>query len=64
MLSWWWILPGALYFILMALFALRSRLPLMARIELFRIYPLLHISYGAGFLKGLFLLFRGRKPIV
>jgi glycosyltransferase involved in cell wall biosynthesis len=64
LLFWWWILPGALYFILMGLFALRSSLPLVARIELFRIYPLLHISYGAGFLKGLFLLFRGRKPIV
>jgi hypothetical protein len=57
-----WLVPGILYLFLILLFALRSGLSLSAKAALFAIYPALHISYGSGFLKGLFTLLTGKKP--
>jgi len=60
----WWISPICLYLLLICWFALKSNLSTASRFLLFIIYPALHLSYGAGFLKGLILLICGRKPTI
>lgn len=59
-----WLLPGAIYLLLILLFALRSGISLSARLALFVIYPALHLSYGTGFLQGFFILMNGKKPVL
>lgn len=48
-----WLIPLALYFFLSLFFSVRSHLSLSARLILPIVFPVLHISYGAGFLTGL-----------
>lgn len=48
-----WLLPLVLYWLLALFFSARSSLPLSARLITPFIFPVLHISYGIGFLTGL-----------
>jgi succinoglycan biosynthesis protein ExoA len=58
----WWLVPGGIYLILMLIFAIQNRLPMAGRMWLFVVYPVLHLSYGAGFVKGLITIVNGGKP--
>jgi len=53
---WWplWCAPLMLYLIISLYFSLISPLRLRARIFVLFTYPIIHISYGTGFLTGLF----------
>ncbi len=48
-----WLLPFALYWLLAVFFSAKSSLSLAAKCITLIIFPVLHISYGAGFLIGL-----------
>jgi succinoglycan biosynthesis protein ExoA len=43
-----------LYFVLVSIFMIKSRLPLRSRTFCYIIYPTIHLAYGLGFLIGLF----------
>ena len=47
-------IPLLLYFLLGMLFALRSKKPGKEMAAILLVYPVLHLSYGLGFIKGLF----------
>ena len=55
----WALIPGLLYFLMVALFFMHSSAPLDEKKSYWSIYPALHFSYGTGFIKGIwqFLLF-------
>jgi len=55
-------IPLILYFQLDLLFSFKSKGSIVKSLYMILIYPILHISYGSGFLKGLLLLWRGKKP--
>jgi glucose-6-phosphate-specific signal transduction histidine kinase len=53
----------ALYFLMNVLFSLKTSANLKEASNLFVIYPILHISYGWGYLKGLIhFLLLNKKP--
>ena len=52
--SWLWLIPLALYLLLDIVFALKAKGNLKVKLAALLVYPTLHVSYGAGFLRGLF----------
>lgn len=55
-LSFWfvmWLTPLFLYFFLASCFALQAPLRLKGKLILMLVYPVMHISYGSGFIFGL-----------
>ena len=48
-----WLIPLALYLMLDLTFSLRAKGSLKVKLAALTVYPTLHVSYGAGFLKGL-----------
>lgn len=52
------LIPITLYFLLIFFIVLNSSLHLKSRLYLFLVFPVLHFSYGFGFLKGISLLWR------
>lgn len=64
-MSWfynWMLIPGVLYLLLAILFALKSKTGLAVKLNMLLVYPVLHIAYGTGFIKGLMLSLTGNKP--
>lgn len=57
-------IPLLLYFQLDLIFSFKSKGSIMKSLYMILIYPTLHISYGSGFIKGLLLLWMGKKPKV
>jgi len=56
-LTWWlqlWLLPLALYVLLCLWTSLRTDAPWPVRLRMPLVFPVLHIAYGSGFLRGLF----------
>lgn len=49
-----WLIPLALYLLLDVFFSLRAKGGLKVKLAALLVYPALHVSYGAGFLRGLF----------
>ena len=49
-----WLIPLALYLLLDIVFSLKAKGSLKVKLAALIVYPTLHVSYGAGFLKGLF----------
>jgi succinoglycan biosynthesis protein ExoA len=52
-----WLLPLLLYMAINFTMGVRSSLPFKTAIQLFAVYPCIHIAYGSGFLAGLKKLF-------
>lgn len=50
----YWIIPLFLYLLLIGMVTLLSRLKLKIKFHLLLLFPLIHISYGLGFIFGLF----------
>jgi GT2 family glycosyltransferase len=48
-----WLLPGLLYLLMALFFSFNNQNPIAIKINCFAVYPVLHFSYGAGFLLGL-----------
>lgn len=61
-LSAWILLPGMLYLMLAIFFALKANTSLTVKLNMLLVYPVLHIAYGTGFIKGLVLSLTGNKP--
>lgn len=57
-------IPLILYFQLDLIFSCKSKGSVMKSLHMILIYPILHISYGSGFIWGLLLLWMGKKPKV
>ena len=49
-----WLIPLALYLLLDVFFSLRAKGGLKVKLAALLVYPALHVSYGAGFLRGFF----------
>ena len=49
-----WLIPMALYMLLDVAFSLKAKGNLKVKLAALLVYPTLHVSYGAGFLRGLF----------
>ncbi|GMR25276.1 MAG: glycosyltransferase family 2 protein [Ignavibacteria bacterium] len=49
----YWLLPIILYFLVISWNVLRSKLNVKIKLYLFIIYPVIHISYGVGFMFGI-----------
>jgi len=52
------LIPLAFYFLIVLLIFSKSSLPLKSRFYLFLVFPILHLSYGLGFLNGISLLWK------
>ena len=52
--SSFWLIPLALYTLLDVVFSLKAKGNLKVKLAALLVYPTLHVSYGAGFLRGLF----------
>ena len=48
-----WLIPLALYLLLDVFFSLRAKGGVKVKLAALLVYPALHVSYGAGFLRGL-----------
>ena len=51
-LWWWWLLPAILYGTANVLFSVKNGGSFGERIRLLAVYPLIHMGYGFGFLRG------------
>ncbi|MGZ3864633.1 MAG: glycosyltransferase family 2 protein [Bacteroidia bacterium] len=49
----WWLVPMALYLFCNFVFSFFNELPLSQKLKAFVVFPMLHISYGSGFILGL-----------
>ena len=58
------LLPGLLYMVLDVLFSFRYGDDFKVKILMLAVYPILHISYGLGFIEGQILLWMGKKPSI
>ncbi|MCZ6702477.1 MAG: glycosyltransferase family 2 protein [Ignavibacteria bacterium] len=56
-----WLLPIILYFLVIGWNILRSKLNVKSKLYLIIIYPLIHISYGVGFILGMSKLIKDNK---
>ncbi|MCH9030257.1 MAG: glycosyltransferase family 2 protein [Bacteroidetes bacterium] len=54
----YWLLPIILYFLVISWNVLRSKLNIKSKLYLIIIYPLIHISYGVGFMLGILKLIK------
>jgi len=54
----YWLLPIILYFLVISWNVLRSNLNVKSKLYLLIIYPLIHISYGVGFMLGILKLIK------
>lgn len=60
LIHWVWLLPLFAYLTLDLIFSFKGRLGITSRFQCLLIYPILHFSYGWGFLRG---LLKGNKEI-
>jgi succinoglycan biosynthesis protein ExoA len=56
--------PLALYFLIVTSFSFTRQVPFAVNWRLLFIYPALHLSYGVGFIIGIFTLVAGKKPSI
>jgi succinoglycan biosynthesis protein ExoA len=63
-LNMYWILPLILYTILDLIFSLKAKTDFSTKMAMIIVYPILHFSYGAGFIKGQILLLMGKRPSI
>lgn len=56
-----YVVPLVLYLMLIVFFSFKSRLFLRVKLISMSVYPVLHMAYGLGFIKGLKLLFKYSK---
>jgi GT2 family glycosyltransferase len=57
-----WLIPLLLYILFDIYFSFRYGNNLRVQILMLAVYPILHFSYGTGFLKGVWTLMNGKKP--
>jgi succinoglycan biosynthesis protein ExoA len=59
-----WLIPFFIYILLDILFSFKYGESITVSIKMLIVYPILHFSYGSGFLKGLWTLMKGKIPAI
>ncbi|OQA07702.1 MAG: hypothetical protein BWY67_01669 [Bacteroidetes bacterium ADurb.Bin397] len=65
LLSFWYpalLIPAVLYLLLDLFYSFRYGSSFAVSSKMLLVYPMLHCSYGLGFIKGFFILLTGKKP--